>query len=308
MSCKEFLVNSASNAFIMVRLLASAKRLEVEHILRTSNHLTNAAIARQTDVSAPTVKKLRDALDAEINGEFFVQRLNGVSANTLIEVCKDASYDPAPATTKVRGDRELRSVSEHVMKAHTMELPGPGKKRMREILKNEDSQGFCIVVQDDLYDKAAVDALLKRLEEDKELLALFSSIFEWTQEAPPDATFPPGKKPKTKNDKRAGDGRRLHVRWNVLQEELQKRLDGAEKEVVRLEEELNTAQRKLDAFSKADGRMKATRATKDHGEKNAQRATRAHKHRDAVVKALADARKAYEAAEATNEADFKLAK
>jgi hypothetical protein len=80
-----------------------------------------------------------------------------------------------------------------------------------------------------LYNKAAVDALLKRLEEDKELLALFSSIFEWTQEVPPDATFPPGKKPKTNNDKRAGDGRRLHVRWNVLQEELQKRLDGAER-------------------------------------------------------------------------------
>jgi hypothetical protein len=297
----------------MVRLLALAKRLEVEQILRTSHHLTNAAIARQTGVSAPTVKILRNALDAEINGEFFVQRLNGVSANTLIEVCKDASYDPAPATTKVRGERELRSVSEHVMKAHTVELARSGcekigKKRMREILKKEDSQGFCIVVQDDLYDKAAVDALLKRLEEDKELLALFSSIFEWTQEAPPDATFPQGKKPKTKNDKRAGDGRRLHVRWNVLQEELQKRLDGAEKEVGRLEEQLITAQRKLDAFANADSGNKATRTTKDPIGKNAQRATRALLHRDAVVKALADARKAYEAAEATNEADFKLAK
>jgi hypothetical protein len=96
-------------------------------------------------VSAPTVKKLRDALDAEINGEFFVQRLNGASASTLIKVCKDASYDPAPANTKrssssqqiqlqPTGDRELRSVSEHVMKAHTVKLSGSGKKRMREIL------------------------------------------------------------------------------------------------------------------------------------------------------------------------------
>jgi hypothetical protein len=277
-------------------------------MLRTSNHLTNAAISRLTGVSGPTVKRLRNVLDAEINGEFFVQRLHGVTATMCVEVCKDASYDPAPATTKVQGDRELRPVSEHVLKAHRVELPN--KKRMREIFQNEDSQGFCIIGKDDFYDKAAVDALLKRFEEDKKLLELFSAIFEYTQEAPPDAYFPPGKKPKTKAERRFGDEGRQHVRWNELQAELEKRMDDAGKEVRKLEADLRIAQSKLEAFSKVilEQPKQSTRCTPSFEQKNAERLKNALKLRDDIAKALDVARKADAAAEETRDADFDLAK
>jgi DNA-binding Lrp family transcriptional regulator len=290
----------------MVRQLSPEIRAIVENKLRSSGHLTNAAIARETGVSAPTVKKIRKELDVEINGEFFEQRLRTVSANVLIAVCKDPSYDPAPATTKVQDDRKLPEVSAHVLRAHRVDDPG-NKKRMREIFEKENSQGFCVVSKDDSYDKTAVNELLKRFDDDPDLLELFTPIFEYTQDAPTEPQRP-GKAQRTMEDRRFGEGLRLHVRLNELQTKLESRLDESEKEVRKLEAELKSARTRLDAHLKtipiAISNKKSTRTTADIGKRNAQRLADAQKTFEDVSKALEEAK---EKADQVYPADFDLA-
>jgi hypothetical protein len=81
-----------------------------------------------------------------------------------MKMCKDESYDPSPATTKVQGDRELPTISEHVLEKHQVKGFESNKKRMVRMYQTKDFQGFWICNKDDSYDKKAVDGFLERIE------------------------------------------------------------------------------------------------------------------------------------------------
>jgi hypothetical protein len=300
----------------MVNGLSAAKKSVVLQMLKDPTAAFSIAeIACASGACTKTVRKFRAELDAEINGEFYAQRLKDISPSDLMKICKDESYDPSPATTKVQGDRELPTISDHVLKRHRVTGFESNKKRMVQMYQTKDFQGFWICNKDESYDKKAVDEFLERME-DKKNLGCFSPIFEYTQDAPiapskSGADGRPSKKQKTggssKAEKRFGDNGRQHVRWNELQGVLEKRLDDAGKEVSRLKKELRAAQVKVDAFSKLQNRKKtATRGTKNLANANAEKARKALKRRDLLMKKWKDAVKANRAAEASDAELFAL--
>jgi len=86
------------------RNLEPEKVAQVLDMLKSAN---NHAISIAVGVSSQTVKKLRTKHDEEMNGPFFSQRLEKVSHTVLMNICLDPSFDPSPATTKVRDDKHL---------------------------------------------------------------------------------------------------------------------------------------------------------------------------------------------------------
>ena len=67
-----------------------------------------------------------------------------IATSDLMKICKDESYDPSPATTKVQGDRELPTISEHVLEKHQVKGFESNKKRMVRMYQTKDFQGFWI--------------------------------------------------------------------------------------------------------------------------------------------------------------------
>ena len=98
-----------------------------------------------------------------------------IATSDLMKICKDESYDPSPATTKVQGDRELPTISEHVLETHQVKGFESNKKRMVLMYQTKDFQGFWICNKDDSYDKRAVDGFLERIEDKKNLALLMSA-------------------------------------------------------------------------------------------------------------------------------------
>ncbi len=128
-------------------------------------------------------KKIRKEVDGQINGEFFVQRLKEKSASDLIEMCKDASCDANPATTKVRDDGALREISKHLLDRHRVKSLNKAAKNRVVKQYDSDSQffhGFWLHERNPQYDKELVDKFVVRMEDDKNI-AHFGPIFEFTQ-------------------------------------------------------------------------------------------------------------------------------
>ena len=78
----------------------------IQDMLKDPNR-TMTNIADAADVSRKTVAKIKRQHAAQISGPFFRERLKQTAAQELVKICRDASYDPAPATTKVRDDTSL---------------------------------------------------------------------------------------------------------------------------------------------------------------------------------------------------------
>ena len=74
----------------------------IQDMLKDPNR-TMTNIADAADVSRKTVAKIKRQHAAQIGGPFFRERLKQTAAQELVKICRDASYDPAPATTKVAG-------------------------------------------------------------------------------------------------------------------------------------------------------------------------------------------------------------
>ena len=101
-----------------------------------------------------------------------------IATSYLMKICKDESYDPSPATTKVQGDRELPTISEHVLEKHQVKGFESKKKRMVLMYQNnqtKDFLSFWICNKDDSYDKRVVDGFLERIEDKKNLALLMSA-------------------------------------------------------------------------------------------------------------------------------------
>ena len=101
----------------MVKLTAEKRSLIIA-MLKDFPGRSNAEIGRQLDVAASTVLSVKKKAEAQINGEYYVQRLSKKSVIDLIKVCRDALYDRAPATTKVRDDDALQQISTHLLNRH----------------------------------------------------------------------------------------------------------------------------------------------------------------------------------------------
>ena len=247
--------------------LAVEKRLLIIAMLKEFPGRSNAEIGRKLDVAASTVLSVKKKAEAQINGEFYVQRLSKKSVIDVIKVCRDALYDRAPATTKVRDDDALQQISTYLLNRHRVksvrfakgsEDSAKLKKRLVNQYERESFQGFWIHDRNDLYDKATVDKFLARLD-DPINLQKFTSIFEYTQDAPAPST---NKRKRTdKESRRFGDGGRMHWRWNELDAEYAERLVELDLEINRTRRELETLRAKIGHFVKLGPEDKRTRAT-----------------------------------------------
>ena len=76
---------------------------------------SNADIARTAEVSPVTVARLKRRFDEDVNGHFYIGRLEHVPAAELLKIAQDPLYDPAPTTTKVLNDKEIPEISREIM-------------------------------------------------------------------------------------------------------------------------------------------------------------------------------------------------
>jgi hypothetical protein len=270
-----------ADSYDMVKL-AAEKRSLIIAMLRKFPGRSNAEIGRKLDVAASTVLSVKKKAEAQINGEFYVQRLSKKSVIDLIKVCRDALYDRAPATTKVRDDDALQQISTHLLNRHRVksvrfakgsEDSAKLKKRLVNQYGRESFQGFWIHDRNDLYDKATVDKFLARLD-DPINLEKFTAIFEYTQDAP-DPSSKKRKQPGTKESWRFGDGGRMHWRWNELDDEYADRLAELDREINKTRRELETLRARISHFEKLgpedfDKRTRATASTVQSNRKKEQ--------------------------------------
>ena len=285
----------------MVFKLDPEKESKVIAMLKDSAAHTDAEIGRAADVAPATVKKIKARIDVQLNGDFFEQRLKGKSAKDMMMICKDPSYDPSPATTKVHGDTELPEISQHLLKKHRVDsvLSSALDPKLKQRLVKQfeggsgDFHGFWIHRRNDDYDKVLVDKFLERMEDPK-FMAHFTPIFEYTQKVEGHAFKKQKTDQVTWEEMRFGDKGRMHWRFNELTAELEKQLVESDAEIKRLRITLRDAQAKLDAFSKAclQGTAKSTRGTPDIANANAVRMAEFLKLRDDTQKELEDAQKA----------------
>jgi hypothetical protein len=240
---------------------------------------TNADIARNAGVDACTVATLKRKFVEEINGPFYLERLQHVSAEDLSKIAQDSSYDPAPETTKVVNDKEIPEISKSVLDQHRVDLSSKSKRGLNQKYNSDgrDFHGFWVCPRDDLYEtsKPAVDKLTEQMEQDPTIMAKFTKIFEYTQEVKATAEQRAEERKSgvhlSKDDLRMGDGKRRHLVWAVWLDEVQKRLAESKSDVARFEKELKEAQTRLGAFSAAaeSGSARATRGTQNTVEKHA---------------------------------------
>jgi hypothetical protein len=169
------------------------KRIEPDKValildmLKTDPHRALNSIANSAGVDSKTVKKLKVEHDEELNGHFFSERLKSVSHDELMRICQDRSYDPAPDTTKVRDDTDIREISKPLLDMHRVQAYSPAAKKSLVAQYKAGSKnfhGFWIYSRHESFDADAAKTLtdfVGQLEDDPPVMDLFTSIFEFSQ-------------------------------------------------------------------------------------------------------------------------------
>jgi hypothetical protein len=282
------------------------RKLDEQSVARIQDMLedpnrTITNIADAATVSRKSVAKIKRQHAAQIGGPFFGERLKQIAAQELLKICRDASYDPAPATTKVADDTSLPVIREGLLQKHRLQgYTQADKTSLMQMYEGDGKEfhGFWVCPRHESYDAAAVNDFLERVEKDPTKLAQFTSIFEYTQ----DVEGPPTKKQRaermSKDGRRMGDGKRRHAIWEKWCEELRDRLKKSHAEASRLDRELVAAQAALDAFSNADpaSNERGTRNTESFAQQHAAKAARAETLCETLRKRLESAEKALAAA------------
>jgi hypothetical protein len=255
---------------------------KVAQVLDMLKSATNNAISIAVGVSAQTVKKLRTKHDEEMNGPFFSQRLDKVSHTELMNICLDPSFDPSPATTKVRDDKDLPEISKHLLDKHRLQTYSPdSKQRLVQKFKEcgKDFHGFWIAKPHETFDAAAVTTtteFVNMVEEDPTILEMMPSIFEFSQNVKATSNT----KKISPTERRMGDNKRKHLVWTEWNAELTRRLKDCRANLNRLDHELQSAKAAVASFAASiaeEGRDgpgfgRGTRKTKDFPLVNAERA------------------------------------
>ena len=190
----------------------------IQDMLKDPNR-TMTNIADAADVSRKTVAKIKRQHAAQISGPFFRERLKQTAAQELVKICRDASYDPAPATTKVADDTSLPVIREGLLQKHRLQdYTQDAKTSLKKMYEGDGKEfhGFWVCPRHESYDAAAVNDFLERVEKDPTKIAQFTSIFEYTQDAEGRATKKQRAERMSKDDRRMGDGKRRHVIWICL--------------------------------------------------------------------------------------------
>ena len=272
----------------------------IQDMLKDPNR-TMTNIADAADVSRKTVAKIKRQHAAQISGPFFRERLKQTAAQELVKICRDASYDPAPATTKVADDTSLPVIREGLLQKHRLQdYTQDAKTSLKKMYEGDGKEfhGFWVCPRHESYDAAAVNDFLERVEKDPTKIAQFTSIFEYTQDAEGRATKKQRAERMSKDDRRMGDGKRRHVIWMEWCKKLRDRLKNSHAEASRLDRELVAAQAALNAFSNADpaSNKRGTRNTESFAQQHAAKAARAETLCETLRKRLESAEKARAAA------------
>ena len=269
-------------------------------MLKNDKARSNADIASAAEVDPATVAKIKRKFDEDINGHFYIERLQHVSTEALSKIAQNPLFDPAPKTTKVINDRDIPEISRQLLKKHRIDFTDGSKRLLRQRFDGDSSEfhGFWVYPRDDLYDKPAVDKLIEQMEKDPATMGMFTSIFEYTQDVEATAEQKKSSKNLSKDDLRMGDGKRRHLVWNVWLAEVGERLTESETNVTRFQKELKEAQARLFAYSAAaeTNLARTTRGTKNTVEKHATTAESEGKKVTDAQKSLDDAEQAYTAA------------
>ena len=279
--------------------LSEEKVAEIIEMLKDKTR-SNADVARTVEVNPVTVARLKRKFDEEVNGHFYIGRLEHVPARELLKIAQDPLYDPTPTTTKVLNDKDIPEISREIMAKHRIDFTNGSKRLLQEKFKGDSSDfhGFWIYPRDAMYDKPAVDKLLEQMEQDPATMDKFTEIFEYTQEVEATAEQKRSSKKISKVELRMGDGKRKHLVWDVWLEEVHHRLKESEANVARYQKELKEAQARLDAFSAA-AESNLTRSTRGTGNTVAKHSTKAEiegKNVTEAQKSLVAAEQAYAAA------------
>ena len=259
------------------------------------------AISGATGVARKTVSALKKKFDEEINGPFYEERLKEISAEYLVKICRDASYDPAPDTTKLQDDKSIPLIRKSLLDMHRAGKSSPNARGSLVQKYNgggKNFHGFFIYPPVKSYDGAVVNPFLLQMESDA---AQFTPIFEYTQAGKGVPEGPAHKKSKTDkvsiDDKRMGDGLRRHLIWEEWIAVVLKRKTESQDKVSRLQRELNAAQDKLNKFSAADpASQRSTRHTENLPKSTAEKTEAAQSRCDDLRGQLAAATKAHAAA------------
>jgi hypothetical protein len=271
------------------------KRGKVLEMLKSAGHLTDNAISKDVGVSAKTVKKLRTKHDEEMNGPFFSQRLNKVSPEELMNICQDPSFDPSPATTKVRNDKDLPEISKFLLDKHRLQTySSDSKGSLVQKYKEggKDFHGFWIASPDESFDAAAVTTtteFVDMVEKDPTILEMMPSIFEFSQNVKTTSKS----SELTQNQRRMGDNKRKHLVWTEWIAELTRRLTECQANVRKLDQDLQAAQAVVARFASViPEKDRETRHTKDFTQSHAEKAAAAQARCVDLQRQLVEAEKA----------------
>lgn len=283
------------------RKLDALSVAQIQDMLKDPNR-TMTNIADAASVSRRTVAKIKRQHAAQISGPFFSERLKQTTAQELVKICRDASYDPAPATTKVVDDKILPVIRDDLLKKHRLQnYTHSAKKSLAQMYEGggQDFHGFWVCPRHDSYNATAVNDFLERMEKDPTKMAQFTPIFEFAQDAEGPATKKQRAEKMSKDDRRMGDGKRMHVIWAEWCNMLQDRLKNSHAEASRLDRELVAAKASLNAFSYADpaSNERGTRNTESFAKQHAAKAAAAETLCETLRKQLESAEKAHAAAE-----------
>ena len=279
--------------------LSEEKVAEIIEMLKDKAR-SNADIGRTAEINPVTVARLKRKFDEEVNGHFYIGRLEHVSAAELLKIAQDPLYDPAPTTTKVLNDKEIPEISREIMAKHRIDFTKGSKRFLQEKFDGDSSDfhGFWVYPRDAMYDKPAVDNLIEQMEQDPATMDKFTEIFEYTQEVEATAEQKRSGENLSKDDLRMGDGKRRHLVWDVWLEEVHDRLKKSEASVTRYQKELKEAQARLDAYSAAaeSNLARSTRGTENTIAKHASTAASEGGKVTDAQKSLVAAEQAYAAA------------
>jgi len=295
------------------------KRIEPDKValildmLKTDPHRALNSIADSAGVDSKTVKKLKVEHDKELNGHFFSERLKSVSHDELMRICQDRSYDPAPDTTKVRDDTDIREISKPLLDMHRVQAYSPAAKKSLVAQYKAGSKnfhGFWIYSRHESFDADAVKTLtdfVGQLEDDPPVMDLFTSIFEYSQNL---QHTPATKSAKlTHEDLRMGDNRRKHLVWKKWIAELATLLKERQAKVSRLDQELRSVDSRLSKFAADNTELdRATRRTPHFSTAKANKAGDLQGRLDDLKRELAEAEKALETAQRHHQQTLKVEK
>jgi hypothetical protein len=281
--------------------LSAQETSAIEDMLKDPKH-SMVKIAAAVGVHSKTVAKIKRERAEQISGPFYCERLKDIPVEVLVSVCRDPSYDPRPATTKVADDKSVPEIRPSLLEKHRLQGYTPeAKKSIQQKFREggKDFHGFYICPRHESYDADVVNGFLERMENNPTNFAQFTPIFEYSQDPEGPATRRQKTEKRTKDEWRMGDKGRLHVVWDEWCAELQERRKKSEAEVSRLVQELRKAETALDAFSDVGSTsyQKTTRTTEDFARKHAAQATRTQQVCATLRAALDKAEEALAAAE-----------